>query len=103
MHVLISDRRYSDKHEWVSVNGKIGIVGISSYAQVNSVLSLFIIMIFAAAILMMLVAVKADPSFYVLLLIINDASIAHYCWYLDDILFILFRSFSSLVAPLLST
>lgn len=29
----LSDRRYSDKHEWVSVNGKIGIVGISSYAQ----------------------------------------------------------------------
>lgn len=31
--VALSDRRYSDKHEWVSVKDKIGVVGISSYAQ----------------------------------------------------------------------
>jgi len=30
-------RLYSEKHEWVSVEGKIGRVGISQYAQVGSV------------------------------------------------------------------
>lgn len=28
-----SDRRYTEKHEWVRVDGDIGIVGISNYAQ----------------------------------------------------------------------
>ncbi|GLV33705.1 pumpless [Carabus blaptoides fortunei] len=28
-----ADRRYTDKHEWVEVNGNIGTVGISRYAQ----------------------------------------------------------------------
>lgn len=31
---VCADRRYTDKHEWVHVNGKIGTVGISHYAQV---------------------------------------------------------------------
>lgn len=26
-------RKYTDKHEWVSVEGKIGTIGISKYAQ----------------------------------------------------------------------
>ncbi|KAK2720537.1 glycine cleavage system H protein, mitochondrial-like isoform X1 [Artemia franciscana] len=26
-------RKYTDKHEWIDVDGKIGTVGISSYAQ----------------------------------------------------------------------
>jgi glycine cleavage system H protein len=30
---LLSDRLYSEKHEWIQVEGKIGTVGISSYAQ----------------------------------------------------------------------
>lgn len=30
---LFSERRYSDKHEWVQVTGKIATVGISQYAQ----------------------------------------------------------------------
>jgi glycine cleavage system H protein len=25
--------RYSESHEWISINGKIGIVGITDYAQ----------------------------------------------------------------------
>lgn len=28
-----SARKYTDKHEWVSVDGKIGTVGVSDYAQ----------------------------------------------------------------------
>ncbi|XP_055708427.1 glycine cleavage system H protein, mitochondrial [Phlebotomus papatasi] len=28
-----ADRRYTDKHEWVSVEGTVGTVGISQYAQ----------------------------------------------------------------------
>jgi len=31
--VLFSERRYTEKHEWVRVDGDIGIVGISDYAQ----------------------------------------------------------------------
>jgi len=30
---VCTDRLYSDKHEWVEVDGKIGTVGISQYAQ----------------------------------------------------------------------
>jgi len=30
---LLANRLYSEKHEWISVDGKIGTVGISSYAQ----------------------------------------------------------------------
>jgi len=29
------DRYYTDKHEWINVNDKIGTVGISHYAQVT--------------------------------------------------------------------
>lgn len=31
----MSERKYTEKHEWVQVNGDIGVVGISDYAQVN--------------------------------------------------------------------
>lgn len=34
MNIIIVDRRYTDKHEWVEVNGNIGTIGISQYAQV---------------------------------------------------------------------
>lgn len=34
--VCLADRLYSDKHEWVTVEGETGTVGISKYAQVNS-------------------------------------------------------------------
>ncbi|XP_017787269.1 PREDICTED: glycine cleavage system H protein [Nicrophorus vespilloides] len=30
---LFAERLYTDKHEWVEVDGKVGTVGISSYAQ----------------------------------------------------------------------
>jgi len=30
---LAAVRRYTDKHEWVSVEGDVGVIGISSYAQ----------------------------------------------------------------------
>lgn len=30
---LLADRLFTDKHEWVLVDGKIGTVGISDYAQ----------------------------------------------------------------------
>ncbi|XP_075045077.1 glycine cleavage system H protein, mitochondrial [Mixophyes fleayi] len=30
---LLSDRKYTDKHEWISIENGIGTVGISSYAQ----------------------------------------------------------------------
>lgn len=35
MNVMIyfAERRYTDKHEWVTVSGKVGTVGISNYAQ----------------------------------------------------------------------
>lgn len=32
--IFISVRLYTDKHEWVEVEDKIGTVGISEYAQV---------------------------------------------------------------------
>ncbi|CAB0029379.1 unnamed protein product [Trichogramma brassicae] len=32
-HKCLAERRYTDKHEWVSLDGKIGTVGISDYAQ----------------------------------------------------------------------
>ncbi|XP_001599216.1 glycine cleavage system H protein [Nasonia vitripennis] len=32
-HRLEAERRYTDKHEWVTLNGNIGTVGISDYAQ----------------------------------------------------------------------
>lgn len=31
--VFVSERKFSEKHEWVVINGKIGTVGISQYAQ----------------------------------------------------------------------
>lgn len=31
----ILERRYTDKHEWIEVDGNVGIVGISQYAQVR--------------------------------------------------------------------
>lgn len=30
---LLSDRKFTEKHEWVQVTGEIGVVGISDYAQ----------------------------------------------------------------------
>lgn len=30
---VAADRYYSDKHEWVEINGNVGTVGISQYAQ----------------------------------------------------------------------
>lgn len=33
MVTFFSARRFSDKHEWVEMNGKIATVGISQYAQ----------------------------------------------------------------------
>lgn len=30
----LADRFYTDKHEWVTVDGQTGTVGISKYAQV---------------------------------------------------------------------
>ncbi|KAG8200467.1 hypothetical protein JTE90_000547 [Oedothorax gibbosus] len=30
---LLSNRKYSEKHEWVALNGKIGTIGVSHYAQ----------------------------------------------------------------------
>jgi len=32
--LLFLDRLYTDKHEWITVDGKIGTVGASNYAQV---------------------------------------------------------------------
>lgn len=34
---VISERLFTQKHEWVQIDGKIGTVGISDYAQVSSV------------------------------------------------------------------
>lgn len=34
----VSERFYTEKHEWVSVKGNIGTVGISKYAQVCEIL-----------------------------------------------------------------
>lgn len=31
--VLLGERRFTDKHEWVQVDGKVGTIGISKYAQ----------------------------------------------------------------------
>jgi hypothetical protein len=28
-------KRFTDKHEWISVNDAVGTVGITDYAQVN--------------------------------------------------------------------
>lgn len=36
MFSMCSGRLYSDKHEWVEVDGNVGTVGISDYAQVNN-------------------------------------------------------------------
>lgn len=30
---LLSERKYTDKHEWVAVNGNTGTIGITNYAQ----------------------------------------------------------------------
>ncbi|XP_042212898.1 glycine cleavage system H protein-like [Homarus americanus] len=30
---LLSERKYTEKHEWVAVNGNIGTIGITNYAQ----------------------------------------------------------------------
>lgn len=35
-----SERLYTEKHEWVLVDGEIGTVGISNYAQVSHVLKM---------------------------------------------------------------
>ncbi|KAF4517789.1 hypothetical protein B566_EDAN002994 [Ephemera danica] len=31
--LLANERKYTDKHEWVQVDGKIGTIGITNYAQ----------------------------------------------------------------------
>lgn len=31
----LSERKFTEKHEWVQVTDDIGVVGISDYAQVN--------------------------------------------------------------------
>lgn len=33
IHICLTERRYTDKHEWVTLQGNIGVVGISDYAQ----------------------------------------------------------------------
>ena len=33
MSKVLDDRRYSDSHEWVKIDGDIALVGISDYAQ----------------------------------------------------------------------
>ena len=33
---LVLDRLYTDKHEWITIDGKIGTVGASNYAQVRA-------------------------------------------------------------------
>jgi len=32
-HSLLTGRKYTEKHEWVRVEGDVGVVGISNYAQ----------------------------------------------------------------------
>lgn len=36
-----ADRFYTDKHEWVTIDGQTGTVGISKYAQVRTDLMVF--------------------------------------------------------------
>ena len=31
----MQSRKYTDEHEWISIDGEIGTVGISEYAQVQ--------------------------------------------------------------------
>lgn len=31
---FVPERKYGDKHEWITLDGKLGTVGITSYAQV---------------------------------------------------------------------
>lgn len=33
--ILVLDRFYTDKHEWIDVKDNIGTIGISDYAQVT--------------------------------------------------------------------
>lgn len=33
---FVLERRYTDKHEWVEIDGRTGIIGISHYAQVSN-------------------------------------------------------------------
>jgi glycine cleavage system H lipoate-binding protein len=35
------ERMYTDKHEWILIDGKTGTVGISHYAQVNILMGQF--------------------------------------------------------------
>lgn len=35
MWFVFLGRKYTDKHEWVRVEGEVGVVGISNYAQVK--------------------------------------------------------------------
>lgn len=34
MFYMYTERRFTEKHEWVEVNGEVGVVGITNYAQV---------------------------------------------------------------------
>lgn len=31
---MYTERRFTEKHEWVQLNGEVGVVGITNYAQV---------------------------------------------------------------------
>jgi hypothetical protein len=35
---ILTDRLYTDKHEWIEFDGKIGKIGISQYAQVRNII-----------------------------------------------------------------
>ncbi|KAJ8928990.1 hypothetical protein NQ314_018347 [Rhamnusium bicolor] len=37
MNVICLERLFTEKHEWVEVNDKIGIIGISQYAQITDI------------------------------------------------------------------
>lgn len=34
LSIIFAERLYTSKHEWIELNGKVGTVGISQYAQV---------------------------------------------------------------------
>ena len=34
--LVVSDKKYTEKHEWVDVSGNVGTIGITNYAQVSS-------------------------------------------------------------------
>ena len=34
--IYFLDRKYSEAHEWITMEGNVGTVGISDYAQVSA-------------------------------------------------------------------